>query len=111
VDSALSQNLPVRAACNRWYSGAYLLETVPSVRYILCRHGENPEEALIRAVNDTKDNDTVAAIVGAALGAFHGRSAWPHRWVVGLLERLSTADDGRLFTLIEASQRRWGSCE
>jgi ADP-ribosylglycohydrolase len=56
----------------RWYSGAFLLETVPSVLYILERHGNDPEEAIIRAVNDTRDNKTVAAIVGAAVEAPHG---------------------------------------
>jgi len=38
--------------------GAFLLETVPSVIYILMRHGNDPEESIVRAVNDTKDNDT-----------------------------------------------------
>ena len=32
------------------------------------RYGTEPKRAVIRAVNDTKDNDTVAAIVGAAVG-------------------------------------------
>jgi ADP-ribosyl-[dinitrogen reductase] hydrolase len=72
---------------NAWYSGAYLLETVPTVIYILMRHGHDPEEAIVRAVNDTKDNDTVAAIVGAAVGALHGRSGLPARWIDNLLGR------------------------
>ena len=46
-----------------------VMETIPSVLYILARHGNDPEEAIVRAVNDTRDNDTVAAIVGAAVGA------------------------------------------
>ncbi len=48
-------------------------------------------EAIIRAVNDTWDNDTTAAIVGAAVGALHGRSALPQRWIDGLLGRTTTA--------------------
>jgi ADP-ribosyl-[dinitrogen reductase] hydrolase len=40
------------------------------------------EEAIVRAVDDTTDNETVAAIVGAAVGAVHGRSALPERWVM-----------------------------
>jgi hypothetical protein len=36
-------------ACNGWYSGAFLLETVPSVLYILERHGNDPEDAITRA--------------------------------------------------------------
>lgn len=56
----------VVTACGRWYSGAYCLETVPSVLFILARFGHDPERAILEAVNNTKDNDTVAAIVGAA---------------------------------------------
>ena len=54
---------------------AYLLETVPSVLYAPMRYAGDPEEALVRSVNDAKDNDTVAAIVGAAVGALHGAAA------------------------------------
>jgi ADP-ribosylglycohydrolase len=87
-----------------WYSGAYLLETVPSVLYILMRHGNNPEEAIVRAVNDTKDNDTVAAIVGAAVGALHGKEALPKRWVDNLSGRTSLHDDGRIFELLRLAR-------
>ena len=62
MSDALAHRRESAAACDSWYSGAYLLETVPSVLYILERHGHDPEEAIVRAVNDTKDNDTVAAI-------------------------------------------------
>lgn len=103
VEEALSSDVSVHDACNRWYSGAYLLETVPSVLYILEKHAADPEEAIIRAVNDTRDNDTIASIVGAALGALHGNAAWPRRWVDGLLGRTGEKDDGRVFQLIEES--------
>jgi ADP-ribosylglycohydrolase len=79
VRQALQQNWPTLEACERWHSGAYLLETMPCVLYILTRYGDNPEEAIVRAVNDTKDNDTIAAIVGAAVGALHGRAGFPTR--------------------------------
>ena len=108
VPQAYQGNLPVSEACEGWYSGAYLLETVPSVLYILMRYGDNPEEAIVRAVNDTKDNDTIAAIVGAAVGALHGRNELPARWVTGLLGRTAEADDGRVFELLAAAGERWG---
>lgn len=38
---------------------------------------QNAEEAIIQTVNDTHDNDTIAAIVGAAVGALHGEGALP----------------------------------
>jgi ADP-ribosylglycohydrolase len=81
-----------------------LLETVPSVIYILMRHGHDPEEAIVRAVNDTKDNDTVAAIVGAALGALHGKDGISKRWIENLCGRTTDRDDGRVFELIEMAR-------
>jgi ADP-ribosylglycohydrolase len=95
-----------RAACDAWYSGAYLLETVPSVLWILANHADNPEEAIVRAINDTKDNDTVAAIVGAAIGALHGECALPTRWRSGLLGRTQATDDGQVFRLVAAAANR-----
>jgi ADP-ribosyl-[dinitrogen reductase] hydrolase len=95
-----------REACDAWCSGAYLLETVPSVLWILANHAHDPEEAIVRAVNDSTDNDTVAAIVGAAVGALHGRQGLPGRWQMGLLGRTTASDDGKVFRLIESAVRR-----
>jgi ADP-ribosylglycohydrolase len=108
VRRALGEELPVLRACDRWYSGAFLLETVPSALYILARHADDPELAIVRAVNDTRDNDTIAAIVGAAVGALHGRSALPQRWIAGLAGRTGADDDGRIFDLIEQVRERFG---
>lgn len=108
VSQAVEENWPVIEAANRWHSGAYLLETMPCVLYILARYAGDPEEAIVRAVNDTKDNDTVAAIVGAALGALHGPAGLPERWVRDLLGRTGADDDGRVIKLIEqAKQTFW----
>lgn len=96
---------PTVVACERWHSAAYLLETVPSALLLLALHGHDPEEAIIRAVNDTRDNDTIAAIVGAAVGALHGERALPERWRSGLLGRTRTDDDGRVFELLEEALR------
>ena len=89
------------------HSGAYLLETVPCVVCLLSQHGADPEEAIVRAVNDTKDNDTIAAIVGAAVGMLHGAKALPRRWREGLTGRTSTDDDGRMFELIGMARARF----
>ena len=102
---AESNDLSVAEACDAWHSGAFLLETVPSVLYALMRHAHEPEEAMVRAINDTKDNDTVAAIVGAALGALYGREAFPSRWVTSLSGRTSTDDDGKVFEIIADARR------
>lgn len=104
VAEALRARLPAVDACNAWYSGAFLLETVPSVLYILERHGNEPEEAIVRAVNDTRDNDTIGAIVGAAVGALHGLDALPRRWREGLLGRTDEGNDGHVFDLVERAR-------
>lgn len=62
--------------------------------HILCRHAADPEDAIIRAVNASKENDIIAAIVGAVDGALYGKVGLPHRWVEGLLGRTEEGDDG-----------------
>ena len=91
-----------------WHSGAYLLETVPTVLYILQRFGHDPREAILQAVNHTRDNDTVAAIVGAAVGALHGASALPASWIDDLSGRTAESDDGRIFELLAQAAERFG---
>jgi ADP-ribosyl-[dinitrogen reductase] hydrolase len=104
VREAWRKKRDVLEACNSWYSGAYLLETVPCVLYILMCYAQDPEESIVRAVNDTRDNDTIAAIVGAAVGALHGEDALPERWRQGLLGRTREADDGRVFELLDQAE-------
>jgi ADP-ribosyl-[dinitrogen reductase] hydrolase len=78
------------------------------VLFIFARHAHDPEEAIVRAVNDTWDNDTIAAIVGAAAGALHGRHALPAHWIEGLLGRTRADDDGHVFELIDTARARFG---
>ncbi len=105
VRPAVRDRTPVLEACERWYSAAYLLETVPAALLILATHGHDPEAAIVRAVNDTRDNDTVAAIVGAAVGALHGETAVPERWRDNLLGRTRAHDDGHVFELLDEALR------
>lgn len=108
VRRAIEGGLPTLTALNRWQSGAYLLETVPCVLLLLARYADDPEEAVVRAVNDTKDNDSIAAIVGAAMGALYGASAWPDGWVEGLTGRLAPGgQDGEVQALIEQAVSRF----
>lgn len=107
IKDALKQNLSVKEACEKWGSWASLLETVPSVLYILTKHADNAEEAIIRAVNDTGDNDTIGSIVGAAVGALHGLRGLPSRWIEGLTGRTRSSDDGQVFKLILLAKKRF----
>jgi ADP-ribosyl-[dinitrogen reductase] hydrolase len=85
---------------------AYLLETVPSVLFILARHASDPSEAIRRAVKDTRDNDTVAAIVGAAVGALHREQALPEAWRNAMLGRTGAEGYGALFELLDSLAAR-----
>ena len=106
--AAYERRLPIVDACNAWGSGAYLMETVPSALYILAMHGHDPETAITRAVNDTMDNDTIAAIVGAAVGALHGLAGLPGRWTERLDGRVRADGRGDVFRLIfRAKQAFW----
>lgn len=72
------------------------------------RYNHEPEDAIVRAVNDTFDNDTVGAIVGATVGALHGRQGLPERWLRELSGRTGEDDDRRFFQLLEeARERSW----
>ena len=109
LPEAARRGIDTRSACDAWYSGAYLLETVPSALYILMRHAGDPEIAIVRAVNDTRDNDTVAAIVGAAVGALHGEEALPQRWRTGLLGRTAANDDGAVMNLLTRAEESFSA--
>jgi hypothetical protein len=103
----VEQFVPQQAQCNcleasmLWYSEAYLLETVPTALHILIPHAADPEEAIVLAVTDTKDNNSIAAVVGAAVGALHEYERLPKRWKTRLLVRTQQSDDGRIFELVE----------
>lgn len=81
------------------------VDMLPCVLWIACRYHSSPEEAIMRAVALGGDTDTTACMVGAILGALHGASWIPQRWLdglengsrgrdwaIGLAERLSLLD-------------------
>lgn len=61
-----------------------VFECVPSAvgLFLIFRH--DPEEAICAAARIGGDTDTVALIVGALAGAYHGASKLPQRWVDSL---------------------------
>jgi len=65
----------------------FVYETVPSAFYCFSRHFEDPEKAIIEAVNAGGDTDSIACITGALCGARHGIDAFPERWIKGLENR------------------------
>lgn len=109
LPAAHAAGRPVEDVDGEWFSGAFVLETVPIALYLLARYAGDPEKAILQAVNIPWDNDTVAAMVGAAVGGLHGARALPPRWKAGLLGRTTDRDDGHLFETIQRLQAFGGS--
>ncbi|VVB95888.1 ADP-ribosylglycohydrolase [uncultured archaeon] len=64
---------------------SYLVyETVPSAFYCFSRHFDEPENAILEAVNAGGDTDSIACITGALCGALHGATSFPEGWIRGL---------------------------
>ncbi len=102
----LSKGMSIKEFSERFGSSGHLLETDISMLYILANYMANPQEAIIQAVNYTYDNDTIASIVGAAVGALYGRRAFRESWIRGLLGRIREYDDGTVFDLINETIER-----
>lgn len=58
-------------------SGLHVSEAVPAAFGLFTCSANNPVSAMISAVNIGNDTDTIATMVGAISGAFHGATAWP----------------------------------
>ncbi|QWZ09243.1 ADP-ribosylglycohydrolase family protein [Nocardioides panacis] len=71
---------PVERVLGHFYNGAFVLETMPVVLWLLLTYADDPEEGLVAAVMGGRDADTIAAILGNLLGALHGVAAFPARW-------------------------------
>jgi ADP-ribosyl-[dinitrogen reductase] hydrolase len=78
---------------------SYLVnETVPCAFYCFSRYFEQPEKAIIEAVNAGGDTDSIACITGALCGARHGVEAFPERWIEGLENKEYVIDNaGMIF--------------
>ncbi len=59
-------------------------ETVPCAFYCFSRYFDEPETAIIEAVNAGGDTDSIACITGALCGALHGAAFFPEKWRNGL---------------------------
>ncbi len=77
------------------------IDTVPCAFYCFTGHFEEPENAIIEAVNAGGDTDSIACITGALCGALHGRDYIPERWLKGLENREYIDETaGKIYELI-----------
>lgn len=73
------------AARNLGCSG-YVLHTIGLATFCFLRYGDNPKEALIEIVGCGGDTDSNAAVLGAWLGAMHGKGAFPQEWLDRIMQ-------------------------
>lgn len=74
------------------YNGAFVLESLPAAVWCFAAYHDDPERAIVTAVNGGYDADTVASMTGNLVGALHGASALPERWLADLEYREDLAD-------------------
>jgi len=63
------------------------IDTVPCAFYCFAKHFDNPESAIIEAVNAGGDTDSIACITGALCGALRGSNSIPAKWIEELDNR------------------------
>jgi ADP-ribosyl-[dinitrogen reductase] hydrolase len=77
----LEQNLDPIEINNRYWSGAYVLESLPQAFYCFLRSPEDFRQTLLQAVNCSRDVDTVAAVACNLSGTLNGVRAIPQPYL------------------------------
>ncbi len=65
----------------------FVYDTVPSAFFCFSKHFDEPEKAILTAVNAGGDTDSIGCITGALCGALLGASSLPEVWKTGLENR------------------------
>jgi ADP-ribosylglycohydrolase len=76
---------------DRWWNGAYVIESLPVALWAFLRHLDDPEEMLIETASMGHDSDTIASMAGNLAGAYHGTAWIPARWLDQLEHRETLA--------------------
>lgn len=74
-----------RIGCKNGVTG-YIYHTVPVALHVWLRHHSDYRNAVLETVRLGGDTDTVAAVVGALVGARVGKDGIPAEWLRGLWE-------------------------
>jgi ADP-ribosylglycohydrolase len=69
----------------KFSTACYVEHSVPAVLYLALKYHNDPEKALVVNTNLGGDNAYRGSVLGALLGAEHGKDGFPKRWVDGLL--------------------------
>lgn len=87
----LSQQASAEAVAAAFGCGVRSADSWPPALWAALRYIDDPEEAIIQAVNLGGDTDTIGAMTGALVGALHGDQWFPSRW----FEQLENRQNGR----------------
>jgi ADP-ribosylglycohydrolase len=68
-------------------TSGFVVQTLAFATFVFLKHGDEPLQALTRSIAEGGDTDSIAAILGAWLGALHGESRLP-------LELIARIHDG-----------------
>lgn len=78
VTLALEQDAPAGETVARFKTGGFVLECLPSALFCFLRHPDDPERAMLTAVNAGFDACATGAMTGALAGAWLGKRGLPH---------------------------------
>jgi len=87
----LHQRASAEAVSDAFGCGVRSADSWPAALWAALQFSEDPEEAIIQAVNLGGDTDTIGAMSGALVGALHGTHWFPPRW----FDNLENGADGR----------------
>lgn len=96
VKTLLKEDATLEKAINEIGNGSFCLEAFSLSLFIFIKYHNNPQEAIIHAVNSYGyyggDTDSIGIITGAMVGAYHGDEAIPEKWKEKLMDYNSIID-------------------
>lgn len=105
VTLALEREAPVAEVVAKFKTGGFVLECLPSALYCFLRHPDDPERAMLAAVNAGFDACATGAMTGALAGAWLGQRGLPGQYVRDLpVADALAALAARLHGLVAAPQ-------
>lgn len=72
--------VPTPEGLRRTGTTGFVIETVKASLFLFQSLGDDPEAALVAAANGGGDTDSIGAVLGNVIGAWHGYAALPRRW-------------------------------
>jgi len=91
VTELLARDATADEVVQTFSCGVRSADSWPPALWAALRFIDDPEEAIIQAVNLGGDTDTIGAMTGALVGALHGGQWFPSRWY----EKLENGINGR----------------